>query len=264
MYVIGECLNGMFMKVRNWINDREKAPIQELAKEQVAAGANALDLNVGPVAGDPGDAMIWLGQTVREVTDVPLWIDSPKWSVMQKAVPAIPGKKALNSTKADEEALNKFMTLAKEHNAGLITLTIDKSGVPADVDKRVELGAQILAKAAEFGMPHEDLFIDPIILPVNASPDTPKNVLAAIQQLAMFSDPSPQLLLGLSNVSQKCSNSHLINRTYLVMTITAGLSAAILDPMDKDLMDAMITAELMKGKAIYCDGFLEAYRMRSK
>ena len=102
MYVIGECLNGMYMTVRKSIGNRDVDAIQELARSQVAAGANALDLNVGPVQGDPVEAMLWLAQTTRAVTDAPLWIDSPKWSVIEKVIPQVAGPKAINSTKAEE------------------------------------------------------------------------------------------------------------------------------------------------------------------
>jgi 5-methyltetrahydrofolate corrinoid/iron sulfur protein methyltransferase len=261
MYVIGECLNGMYMNVRTAINERNKEVIHELARGQIEAGANALDLNVGPAKGDKSENMLWLAETTREVTDAELWIDTPKWEVIENTIPKLKGPVAINSTKGDDDALEKYMDLALVNDAGLIALTMDKDGVPSDVNRRVEIGAQILAKAAEKAFPHEKLYVDPIILPVNAAPDQPPAVIGALQQLVMFSDPAPKLILGLSNVSQKCNHCHLINRVYLTMALTAGLTAAIMDPFDKELMDAAITVELMQNKAIYCDGFLEAYRM---
>ena len=263
MYVIGECLNGMFKAVRDAIEARDKGPIHELARAQAAGGANALDLNVGPVPGEPIANMMWLMETTREVTDLPLWIDSPRWSLQQEVIPRVPGRKGINSTKADEAALDKYMALAVANDAELVALTIDQAGVPADVEKRIELGAQIMGKAMEMGMSTDRLFIDPIILPVNVAPAQPLNVLKALQQLVVFSDPPPHLVIGLSNLSQNCNHRKLINRTYLVMALAAGLDAAIVDPLDEDLMNAVTTAELLVGKAIYCDGFLEASRMRA-
>lgn len=264
MYIVGERLNGMFQKVRKAIEERDKTVIQDLARAQIENGANALDLNVGPAGADPTEAMLWLAETTREVTDVALWVDTPKWKVVEEVIPKIPGKKAINSTKADEEHLDKYLQLAVDNNAGLITLTIDQDGVPNDAEKRVELGAFILTKSMEAGLPIEDLYIDPIILPVNVAPQQPGNVLEALRQLTTFSDPPPHLLLGLSNLSQNCTNRPLINRTFLVMAMGAGLDSAILDPLDEDLMNAAITTELLQEKSIYCDSFLEAYRMQSK
>jgi 5-methyltetrahydrofolate corrinoid/iron sulfur protein methyltransferase len=264
MYIIGERLNGMFMNVRAAIEQRDRQVIHDLVKAQLDGGANALDLNVGPAAGNAAENMIWLVETAREATDASLWIDTPKWSVVQEVIPRTPGKKAINSTKADEEALEKYIGLAAGHGAGVIALTIDKAGVPNDAEKRIELGALILTKAMEGGLPIEDLYIDPIILPVNVAPAQPKNVLEAVRQLATFSDPPPHLVIGLSNLSQKCSNNHLINRTFLAMAMAAGLDSAILDPCDVELVNTAITTELLLGKAIYCDGFLEAYRLQSR
>ena len=263
MYVIGERINGMFKNVRGAIEEGNKAVIQELALAQIHAGASALDLNVGPAKVDPLAGMNWLIDTIREVTDVVLAIDNPKWSIQQAVIPRLGNSAIINSCKADPEALEKYVGLAVEHGAGLVALTIDKQGVPSDVDKRVELGAEIGAKAMEGGLPMDKLFIDPIILPVNVAPKQPQNVLTAIQQLKMLSDPPPHLNLGLSNLSQNCNNRPLINRIYLAMAITAGLDAAIMDPLDKDLMDAMITTELLLEKMIYCDSFLDAHRMHA-
>jgi len=260
MYVIGERINGMFADVKAAIRERNAEVIQDLAKRQVVAGAKALDVNVGPAVSDAGGAMMWLVETIRQVSDAPLAIDTAKWDVMSRVVPQVPGEIILNSTKADPEIVTQFVGLAAEHNAGLIGLTLDADGVPADADKRVELGANIVALALDGGLSVEKVFIDPIILPVNVAPKTPATVLKAISQLRMFCDPPPHLLLGLSNVSQKCNQRHLINRTYLAMCIGQGLDSAILDPLDKELMDAAITAELLMEKMIYCDSFLEAAR----
>jgi len=263
MYVIGERINGMFKNVRKAIEEQDKTVIQELAKAQVAAGASALDVNIGPAKAEALPSMNWLIDTIREVTDIPLCIDSPKWEIQKEVIPRVAGNALINSTKADDEELTKYVNLAAENNVGLVALTIDKCGIPSDVDTRVALGAEIGAKAMEVGLPMDKLFIDPIILPVNVAPQQPNNVLEAIRQLKMLSDPPPHLVLGLSNVSQNCSNRSLINRIYLVMALEAGLDAAIVDAGDKDLMDAVITAELLMEKMIYCDSFLDAQRMKA-
>ena len=262
MYVIGERLNGMFKNVRKAIEERDQTVVQELARAQVEAGAKALDLNVGPAKADPIEAMLWLIETVREVTDVALAVDSPKWEVQEKAIPQVSGEAIINSCKADPEELEKYLKLAVDNDAALVALTIDQAGVPSDVAKRVELGAQIGAMTMDAGLPMDKLYIDPIILPVNVAPQQPEYVLQTLGQLKMLSDPPPHLILGLSNVSQNCNNRQLINRTYLVMAMTAGLDAAIADPLDTDLMNATITTELLQEKMIYCDSFLAAHRMR--
>ena len=260
MYVIGERINGMFVDVKDAIVSQDASVIQDLAKRQLAAGATALDVNAGPAAADSEAAMVWMSEAIREVTDAPIALDTAKPDVMKAVVAKVAGDKVLNSTKADPDMAMEYIGLAVEYGTGLIGLTIDADGVPGNIDKRVELGAQIVALATDAGLAMDKLFIDPIILPVNVSPQNPDHCLQAINQLRMFSDPPPHLVLGLSNVSQRCANRELINRTYVTMAIAHGLDAAILDPMDTELMDAVITAELLLGRAVYCDSFLQAAR----
>lgn len=264
MYIIGERINGMFQDVKRAIVDRDGQVIKDLALRQVAGGADALDINVGPASSDAEGALLWLVECVREVTPITLAIDHAKWSVMSQVVPQVPGATMINSSKADPEALADYVGLAKEKGASLIGLTLDRRGVPSDVDRRIELGATIIAVAQEMGLPMSDLFVDTIVLPTNVAPDQPRKVLEAIRQLAAFSDPAPHFVLGLSNVSQNCNERSLINRTYLAMAVAAGLDAAILDPLDSELVDASIGAELLCGKTIYCDSFLTAERQRKQ
>ena len=258
MYVIGERINGMFQDVKQALLDQNPEVIKDLANRQMAAGATALDVNVGPAISDAKGAMLWLVEAIREVTDAPVVIDTAKWDVMAEVIPQVPGKKIINSSKADFDIATQYVGLAAENGAGLIGLTIDADGVPGNVDKRVELGAQLITIAMEGGIEMNDLFIDPIILPVNVAPKNPGHCMQAISQLKSFANPAPHLVLGLSNVSQRCSNRNLINRTYLAMCISAGLDAAIMDPLDTELMDAGITAELLLEKMIYCDSYLQA------
>lgn len=262
MYVIGERINGMFENVKQAIRHKNAKVIQDLAKRQLAAGAVALEVNVGPAAADAQGAMLWLAESIRAVTDAPLSIDTARWEVMSAVVPRIPGEKILNSSKADPQIATQYVGLAAEHGAGLIGLTLDAAGVPGNVEKRVELGAQIITIAMEGGLPMEKLFIDPIILPVNVAAQNPAHCMQAIAQLRRFADPPPHLLIGLSNVSQRCRERSLINRTYLAMAMAHGLDAAIMDPLDEELMNTAITADLLGGQMIYCDSYLEAARHR--
>jgi 5-methyltetrahydrofolate corrinoid/iron sulfur protein methyltransferase len=262
MYVIGELINGMFSNVKKAIQAKEGQIIQDLAKAQVDAGATALDVNVGPATREAVWGLLWLVENIRKVSDIPVAIDNAKWDVMQEVVPQVPGDKIINSSKADEELLDKYVPLAVENNVSLIALTLDQVGVPNDVDRRVELAATILTKCAEHGLDTDKLFIDPIILPVNVAGSQAVHVLRALEQMRMLSDPAPHFVLGLSNLSQNCANRSLINRVYLAMARGAGLDAAIMDPLDTELMDVAITTDLLCGQTIYCDSFLEAARSK--
>lgn len=262
MIVIGERINGMFKVVKEAIQANDKVAIQDLAKRQLAEGADMLDINTGTATAEPAVAMKWLVESVREVTDVPLSIDNPKFETVRTGLEACSGKKMINSTTGAEDQLDKFLPLAKEHNASVIALCIDEKGVPVDVDGRCEIAMKVLAKAMEYDIPLDNLYIDPIVLPVKADQTGPGKVLESIKQFTMLSDPSPHIVVGLSNLSQGAEDRKLINRTFLTMAIGMGLDAAILDPLDTELVDAMIAAEVLMNRAIYSDSFLRAYRQK--
>jgi len=259
MFIIGERINGMFKDVRRAIEERDKRVIQDLARRQLAAGADALDVNVGPTRGRPADNMVWLIETVQEVTPAPICVDTPKFDVTKVGLQACRNLAIINSTKASVAELERYVPLAVETHAQLIALTIDETGVPRDVDGRVMMGATIVSKAMEGGLDLVDLYIDPVILPVNVAPKQPKAVMGAISQLKLIADPPPNFVVGLSNVSQNCKERSLLNRAFLTMCIGVGLNAAILDALDKELMDAAISAEVLLEKQLYCDDYIAAY-----
>lgn len=259
MIVIGERINGMFKKIGQAIASQDEAPIIEMAQAQVEKGANYLDLNVGPASDDPVSAMQWLVNTVRKATDAPLAIDSPKPDVIRAGLDIAGSNSLINSTTGEAEKLAALMPLAAEYGCPIIGLTIDENGVPRNAAGRAEVALKIVASAMEHGVPPENVWIDPVILPIAYTQNQPE-VLKAIGECKLLSDPPPMTVLGLSNVSQGTQYRSLVNRTYLVMAIAYGLDAAIMDPLDDDLMDAMITAELLMNKTVYCDDFLKAYR----
>ncbi|MHC4403804.1 MAG: dihydropteroate synthase [Planctomycetota bacterium] len=267
MIIFSERINGMYRDVRGAINEKEKSVIQELTRQQVAGGADVMDVNLGPTKGDPVENFVWLAQTVQEVTDKPISLDSAKPKLLAEAVPkvkaALPDTKlVINSSKATPDDMGKLIPVAAENQASIIGLTMDQEGVPGNVEKRVECGATFLMTAMESGLGPEDVYIDTIILPVNVAPKQPGNVMEAIRQLAMVNDPPPHFILGLSNVSQKCLMNKMINRTYLVMCLAAGLDAAIMDAGDKELVEAAISAEVMLEKHLYSDDYIKAWRMQ--
>ena len=262
MFIIGEKINGMFKNVSEAIATKNKLIIQELAKKQLEAGADALDVNVGPASADPLKDMEWLITVIREVTGMPLAVDTTKLAVMEKGLSLAGPGSFLNSTSGQKEKLDLLLPLAKKYNSKVIALTMNKSGVPANAEARLEIAANIVAAAMEHGIETENLYIDAVILPVNVAQDHARAVLETIKQCKLICDPPPKTILGLSNVSQGTLNRPLVDKTFLVMALALGLDAAILNPLDKELMDSMITAELLLGKQLYCDSYLEAYRKK--
>ena len=262
MIIIGELINGMYKDVGRAIVNKEADIIQHLAQDQVKAGASVLDVNTGPYSKNPKDDMKWLVESIQAKVDVSLALDSTKPDVIEEGLKLVKKRAIINSTSADEEKMARIFELAKRYNTQVIGLAMDKSGVPNSKEKRLELAATIVAKAMECGINTDDIFLDPIVLPVNVAQAQGLEVLESIREFRLLCDPAPQTTIGLSNVSQGTKARPLINRTFLTMAIANGLTSAILDPLDKELMNALITAELILNKNIYCDSFLDAYRKK--
>jgi 5-methyltetrahydrofolate corrinoid/iron sulfur protein methyltransferase len=274
MILIGERINGMFNDVKQAIADKNKKVIQNLALRQVEAGADYLDVNVGTAAADQEGTIKWLIEAIQEVCSSPLSLDSQKVNVIAAGLEVLNTDNGgiLNSTplnkKSDDEVLDKYIEMAD--NAGpkvnIITLTMDKNGVPQDTETRVAIAAEIVQKAMEKGFDVQRLFIDPIILPVKVpnAQSQPGNILSAMEQIKYLADPAPRMTIGLSNLSQGTTERSLINRIFLAMGVSRGLDSAIVDVLDEKLMNVLATAELLMNKQIYSDSFLKVYASANK
>lgn len=262
MFIIGELINGMSADIAAAIKQKNKAVIEKCALDQVASGADALDINCGPASKDPLNDMPWLVETVQKVVDKPLALDSSKPQVIEAGLAVAKNKVIINSTTADAQKLEVLIPLAKKYHTGLIGLTISSKGIPQNKDQRLELAAGIVAACLDQGFAVDELYLDPIVMPVNVAQAQMRDILESIREFKVISDPPPKTVVGLSNVSQGAVARNLVNRTFLTMALAFGLDAAILDPLDKDLVDALITAELVLNKNIYCDSYLEAYRRK--
>ena len=274
MILISERINGMFKDVKQAIEEKNKQIIQDLAKKQTEAGATYLDVNVGTAAADQEGTMQWLVESIQESCTTALCLDSQKPDVIAAGLKVINAENGvmLNSAplnkKTDEEILDKYIAMAEQAGpkASIIALTMDKNGVPQDIDTRVAIAAEIVQKVMEKGFGTQRLFIDPIVLPVkvpNAQVQA-GNILAAIDQIRYLADPTPHITVGLSNVSQGATERSLINRIFLAIAISHGLDSAIADVLDEKLMNVLATAEMLMNEQIYSDSFLKAYTMASK
>ncbi|MGR3318605.1 MAG: dihydropteroate synthase [Candidatus Anammoxibacter sp.] len=256
---IGERINGMFKNIKMAIREKNPAAVQEYAKRQADAGAKFLDINVGTAAEDQCAAMKWLVETTQEAVPTGICIDSQKLDVIKAGLEVVKDHEILiNSSKADPEALDIYMPLAKQYNASLICLTITKDGVPQDIDTRVAIAAEILGKALEHDFDIDKVFIDPILLPINCDQKQAKMMTEVFSQIRVMSDPPPHITVGLSNFSQGTNEKSLLNRTILTMSMIAGLDAPVMDVLDEELMNTAICTDVVMDHMIYSDSFLKA------
>jgi len=238
MLIIGENIQILSNRVKAAIQERNAAFLQELARKQVEHGAQWLDLNIGPQKRAGHEIMPWLIEIVHEaVGKVPLSLDTTNTAAIEaglKRCKELGIEAMINSTSADPDRLEATMPLAAEYGCKIIALAMDKN-IPATADGRVALAMEvIIPRAMELGIPMENLYLDPLVLTVNGCQEHAPETLNAIRFFKGLTDPPPMTVVGLSNVSNGVphENRSLINRTFGVMLMAAGLDAAIADPLD--------------------------------
>jgi len=247
MYHIGENIHIISPRVKEALAERDGAFFVELARQQKDAGAHALDLNIGPQKKSGPEVMDWLTDCMQEaVPGMTLSFDTTNLSAIETGLKKMGANTIINSTSAEEQRLANVPPLAAEYGAGLIALCMEKSGIPVSADARVGIALEkLIPRVEEVGLPMEKLYIDPLVLTVSGCQEYVPHAIETVRMLKMTADPPPQTVVGLSNVSNQVPHEGrpLLNRVYMVMLMGAGLDAAILDPMDKDLMGAIQAVE---------------------
>jgi 5-methyltetrahydrofolate corrinoid/iron sulfur protein methyltransferase len=247
MYIIGENIHIISQSVKDALRDKDAKFFQDLAVRQVDAGAQALDLNLGPRKKDWEEVFPWMVKTVEAVVDVPLSFDSTNLLGIEAGLKTVTkARPIINSTSAEPERLEKVPLLAKQYDSQLIALTMGKSGIPVGADERVTIALEILIpRMLELEIDIQDLIIDPLALTVSGCQEYCPELLEAVRTLQYAWDPPPAISIGLSNVSNAVpkENRPIINQVYCAMVMGAGLQMMIADPLDKGLRETIRIVE---------------------
>ncbi|MBN2462180.1 MAG: dihydropteroate synthase [Dehalococcoidia bacterium] len=237
MVLIGESIHIISKDVNDAVKERNPKVIQDLAKAQAAAGADYIDLNLGPAKRDPEEVTQWLVNTIQGVTDLPISVDTLNPVAMEAGLKACKKRPLLNSSSGRTDSKERMLPLAKKYNTDAVISVLTDKGCPPDIDSRIESIMETIALANELGIPNEDIWVDPIILPVSADQ---KQVADAVEFIGMLQDlmPGVKSTVGLSNVSNGTPDElrGILNRTYMTMLGRRGLYSAIADVLDEELV----------------------------
>jgi len=263
MLVIGEKINASNKSVAEAIAGRNEEYLANLAKAQASAGADFIDVNVGSGQGtqqDEIEAMKWLVGLVQTTTDKPLAIDSDSPDIIEAALQKYQGEQVLiNSVTAEPDRLSSIGSLAAGQNAWVVALAMGAEGIPESVEKRLVACELIMNHLTKLGMVAEQIFFDPLVLPISVDSSQGVVTLKTIEQIKQHF-PGARTVVGLSNISFGLPKRHLINRTFMVMAAYAGLDAVIIDPLDDKAMSLVKVADMLTGKDTSCRGYLRAHR----
>ena len=237
MILIAESINVMSKTLGPAMKERNPKPIQEMAKAEAEAGADYLDINIGPARRGGDEFMEWMVNTVQEVSDLPLSLDTTNPVAIEAGLKVCKSKALINSISLQPDRLESELPLVAKYNAAMIGLLWGIEGMPRDANERCIHTVDLVYKANELGIPGEDIWIDPIVSPVSVEIN---QVKACIEFMSMLGEIAPESksTVGLSNISNG-TPAHLrpqLNRTYLIMLMKYGLHSAIVDIFDTELM----------------------------
>lgn len=236
MILIGENLNVMSKKVGEALKQKDPGPVRAMAEAEAKAGMDMLDINLGPARKEGPELMEWVIRTVREVTDLPLSLDTTNVEAIEAGLRIHKGRPLINSISARPERMAALMPLAKQYGASFIGLTLGEEGIPRDANERGLLAAQIVAEAETYGIAEGDIWLDPIVLPINTQQTQIQGCTEFVMMLSELF-PGCKSTCGLSNVSNgiPAALRGVMNRTYLIMLKRYGLYSAIVDAFDEEL-----------------------------
>ncbi len=258
--VIAERINMTRKKIREEAWKRNAAFIADEARKQAAAGATHIDLNAG---GDPSkevDDMAWLAETAREAVALPFSFDSANPDALEAGLKLAnrPGT-IINSVTGEKERIEKILPLVKEYNTGVICLTMDERGMPADYERRIEVARDIADAAQKEGIGLDRLYFDPVVSCVATSPEQGKFILRAVSETKKMY-PEAHIALGLSNISYGLPGRNNLNKAFLAMLTAAGCDGAIMDPCEPGMMGTLLSCEVVLGRDEFGMKYLAACR----
>ena len=231
------------------------------AKAQIEAGAGILDVNAGVPGADEPALMRQIIQAVREVTDVPLCIDSPNPVTLEAGLAAYDGKALVNSVNGEEKSLAAILPLVKKYGAAVIGLAMDDDGIPQTVKKRLEVTQKFIDRAESLGIPRNDVIIDPLVLAVCTDQQAGYTTLTATRAIA--TQFGVNIAMGASNVSHGLPDRRAINAAFLSMAIACGLTCPITNPLSTTVREAVLASNLLMGHDEWAMNWMTYYRSKT-
>ncbi len=236
--------------------------VRKDATDQVAAGAAVLDINAGVPGADEPALIQAIIRNVQEVSDVPLCFDTANPQALAAALSIYEGKALINSVNGEEKSLANVLPLAKQHGAAVIGLCMDDNGIPKTPQARFAVAAKIIERAAQAGIPIEDVVIDPLAMAMSADSSSGRIALDTIE--LVVKEFGVNISMGASNISFGMPDRKFINATFLAMAIRAGLTCPITNPLLTEVSTAVLAADLSMGRDDYGMRWIKAFRKREK
>ena len=231
--------------------------ILDVAVQQEEAGADILDVNVGFPGVDEASMLPRVVKKLQSVVSLPLQLDSSSPEALEAGLRVYNGKAAVNSVNGDPESLARILPIVKKYGAAVVGLTLDQNGIPQTAEGRVAIARRILDAALARGIPAEDVWIDCLTLTVSAQQEQAAETLKAVR--AVTEELGLRTVLGVSNISFGLPSRGLITRSFLTQALAAGLTLPILNPNQREMLDAVAAFRALSGEDAQCRAYVERF-----
>jgi len=259
MVIIGEKINSSNKKVASALGKKDMEFIQKLAKEQVEAGADYIDVNAGMFGDQEAELLAWLVKTVQAVVRTPCCLDSPNPDAIKEALEVHQGRAMVNSITSEKERYQKLVPLVKHYQAKVIALCLGEKGIPETVDERFLSAKRIIDDLLKEGFHLPDIYVDPLIQPIAINSSAAIIALELIERV-MKCYLGIHTVCGISNISYGLPLRRMLNVSFLIMARAKGLDTAILDPCDHLVLSAVLASEALAGKDAHGLKYISAFR----
>jgi 5-methyltetrahydrofolate corrinoid/iron sulfur protein methyltransferase len=259
MLVVGERINSSRKGIEPALRERDAEFIVKEARDQVDAGAHVIDVNTATLMDKEVESLTWAIQVIQGSLDIPVCIDSPNPTAVGEVLPLCKGEAMINSITAETERYAKLIGFIQQYKPNLVGLCMDDRGMPDTAEDRIRIASDLVGKLTKDGVPLGDIYVDPVVTPVSTDTRYGVAVLDAVEAI-MKEFPGVHTICGLSNVSYGLPNRRQVNQMFLVMAMTRGMDAVILDPCDRRIMANLVTAITLLGKDEFCTNYLLAFR----
>ncbi|MDY5612300.1 homocysteine S-methyltransferase family protein [Dysosmobacter sp.] len=256
--VIGERINPTGKKrFQQALLEEDLDYILDVAVQQEDAGADILDVNVGYPGVDEVAMLPKVVKKLQSAVSLPLQLDSSNPDALEAGLRVYNGKAAVNSVNGEQEVLDRVLPIVKKYGAAVVGLTLDKGGIPQTAEERVTIARRILAAALSYGIPKEDVWIDCLTLTVSAQQEQARETLKAVRMVR--EELGLQVVLGVSNISFGLPNRTLVTQNFLIQAMHAGLTLPIINPNQKEMMDAVAAFRVLSGEDESCRAYVARF-----
>jgi 5-methyltetrahydrofolate--homocysteine methyltransferase len=257
--IIGERINPTGRKkFQEQLRAGDLSQIEIDVQQQVDGGADVLDVNMGVPLTDEPDLLSRAIKLVQSKTDLPICIDSSVIEALDAGLKAYEGKALVNSMTGEDDRMELILPLVKEHKAVIMALSNDETGIPATAQERLVITEKIVRTVEKYGIPLEDLVIDPLAMTVGADTEAVKITLETIHLIK--EKFGLNMSMGASNVSFGLPNRHAVNASFLPMAMAAGLTSAIMDARTKEIGTSVRAADLLLGNDPWGGNWISTFR----